>query len=95
MSAVLVNTQAVGSQAVRSQAMTGDPVLPSAPDLPDAERPDALQAPDWGALVKGVRDGDSAAMAELYGIFAKGIRYFLLRNLGPDDLDDKLSLIHI
>ena len=23
-------------------------------------------------------------------IFAKGIRYFLLRNLGPDDLDDKV-----
>jgi RNA polymerase sigma factor (sigma-70 family) len=29
-------------------------------------------------------------MAELYLIFAKGIRYFLLRNLGPDDLDDKV-----
>jgi RNA polymerase sigma factor (sigma-70 family) len=29
-------------------------------------------------------------MAELYAIFAKGIRYFLLRNLGPDDLDDKV-----
>jgi len=29
-------------------------------------------------------------MAELYGIFAKGIRCFLLRNLGPDDLDGKV-----
>lgn len=29
-------------------------------------------------------------MSELYDVFAKGIRYFLLRNLGPDDLDDKL-----
>jgi len=52
--------------------------------------PEALQAPDWAALVNGVREGDSACMAELYGIFAKGIRYFLLRNLGPEDLDDKV-----
>jgi RNA polymerase sigma-70 factor, ECF subfamily len=52
--------------------------------------PEALQAPDWAALVNGVREGDSAHMAELYGIFAKGIRYFLLRNLGPEDLDDKV-----
>jgi RNA polymerase sigma factor (sigma-70 family) len=40
--------------------------------------------------VQRIRDGDSAAMEELYGIFAKGIRYFLLRNLGPEDLDDKV-----
>ncbi|HEX4274669.1 MAG TPA: sigma-70 family RNA polymerase sigma factor [Bryobacteraceae bacterium] len=45
---------------------------------------------DWSALVSGIHDGNPAAMAELYGIFAKGIRYFLLRNLGPGDLDDKV-----
>jgi RNA polymerase sigma factor (sigma-70 family) len=59
-------------------------------DLPAEERPDALQVPNWAALVSGIREGDSAAMSELYGIFAKGIRYFLLRNLGPEDLDDKV-----
>ena len=58
---------------------------------PEAQRPsDGLPVPDWTALVDGVRHGDSASMAELYGIFAKGIRYFLLRNLGPEDLDDKV-----
>src|ERR1700729_4049852 len=67
--------------SVRLQAVEGSP---------DGDRPGGLQVPDWAALVNGVRDGDSAAMAELYGIFAKGIRYFLLRNLGPDDLDDKV-----
>ena len=51
---------------------------------------DGLHVPDWTALVDGVRHGDSASMAELYGIFAKGIRYFLLRNLGPEELDDKV-----
>jgi len=58
---------------------------------PESRRPsDGLPVPDWTALVNGVRRGDSASMAELYGIFAKGIRYFLLRNLGPEDLDDKV-----
>jgi RNA polymerase sigma-70 factor (ECF subfamily) len=75
---------------VRSQAMAGKPVLEPERDLPGGEPPDAHRLPDWAALVSGIRDGDSAAMEELYGIFAKGIRYFLLRNLGPDDLDDKV-----
>jgi RNA polymerase sigma factor (sigma-70 family) len=70
--------------------MAGKQVAEPEPDLPDGEPPDAHQVPDWSALVSGIRDGDSAAMEQLYGIFAKGIRYFLLRNLGPDDLDDKV-----
>ncbi len=57
---------------------------------PGNDRPVAPPAPDWAGLVNRIRDGDSEAMAELYAIFAKGIRYFLLRNLGPDDLDDKV-----
>lgn len=51
---------------------------------------DSLQLPDWSTLVSGIREGNPSAMAELYGIFAKGIRYFLLRNLGPGELDDKV-----
>ena len=59
-------------------------------DRPTGDRTDAFQALDWAALVTGIREGDSGSMASLYGIFAKGIRFFLLRNLGPDDLDDKV-----
>jgi RNA polymerase sigma factor (sigma-70 family) len=59
-------------------------------DDPPQSGPAALPAPDWTSLVNRIRNDDSAAMAELYAIFAKGIRYFLLRNLGPDDLDDKV-----
>lgn len=50
----------------------------------------AHQLTDWRRLVQRVHDGDSSAMEELYAIFAKGIRYFLLRNLGPEDIDDKV-----
>ncbi len=37
-----------------------------------------------------IRDGDAAALEELYAIFAKGVRYFLLRNLGSEDIDDRV-----
>lgn len=66
-------------------AITGDD-----PPQPARDQPAASPAPDWTSLVNRIRNDEPAAMAELYGIFAKGIRYFLLRNLGPDDLDDKV-----
>src|SRR5580658_5721539 len=75
---------------VRSQAMAGETVPDPEQRKPAGESPEALQIPDWAALVNGIRAGNSDAMAELYGIFARGIRYFLMRNLGPDDLDDKV-----
>jgi RNA polymerase sigma factor (sigma-70 family) len=52
--------------------------------------PVAPPASDWAQLVSRIRDGESEAMAELYAVFGRGIRYFLLRNLGPVDLDDKV-----
>jgi RNA polymerase sigma-70 factor (ECF subfamily) len=80
----------VSATLVRSQALTGDPVAHPAQDNPGEQRPDELQVPDWAALVTGIREGDSAAMESLYGVFAKGVRYFLLRNLGPEDIEDKV-----
>lgn len=70
---------------VDSQAMNGDERT-----QPAREHGEHFHAPDWAGLVARIRNDDSAAMAELYGIFAKGIRYFLLRNLGPEELDDKV-----
>ncbi|MDP9055033.1 MAG: sigma-70 family RNA polymerase sigma factor [Acidobacteriota bacterium] len=70
--------------------MTGDPVAHPEKAGPGEERAEEFQVPDWAALVNGIRDGDSTAMASLYRVFAKGVRYFLLRNLGPEDIDDKV-----
>jgi RNA polymerase sigma factor (sigma-70 family) len=64
-------------------ATSRPPVLESAP-------PVGPPASDWVQLVSRIRNGESDAMAELYAIFGRGIRYFLLRNLGPVDLDDKV-----
>jgi RNA polymerase sigma-70 factor (ECF subfamily) len=70
--------------------MTGDSVTHSDENKPGEERPDEFQVPDWAGLVNGIREGDSSAMASLYNVFARGVRYFLLRNLGPDDIEDKV-----
>ena len=45
---------------------------------------------NWKMLVERIRGGDESGMEELYRIFAKGIRFFLCRQLGPQELDDKV-----
>jgi RNA polymerase sigma-70 factor, ECF subfamily len=44
----------------------------------------------WTSVVDRIRSGDPAAMEELYAIFVKGVRFYLWRQLGPQDLDDKV-----
>ena len=44
----------------------------------------------WSALVERIQRGNDDAMAELYRHFAKGVRYQLCRQLGPQELDDKV-----
>jgi RNA polymerase sigma-70 factor (ECF subfamily) len=60
---------------------------PFAPSTPPAA---PLPAHHWAGLVERIRAGENEAMEELYSVFAKGIRYFLYRQLGPQDLDDKV-----
>src|SRR5690242_9621931 len=45
---------------------------------------------DWSGLVARIQAGDALAMEELYNIFSKGIRFYLCRQLGPQELDDKV-----
>ena len=45
---------------------------------------------NWAELVERIRLRDESGMEELYRIFAKGIRFFLCRQLGPQELDDKV-----
>lgn len=46
--------------------------------------------PRWSSLVERIRANDNEAMEELYRIFSRGIRYYLCRHLGPQELDDKV-----
>jgi RNA polymerase sigma-70 factor (ECF subfamily) len=49
-----------------------------------------VSATDWLRLVDRVRDGDDDGLAELYRLFSRGIRYYLCRQLGIQELDDKV-----
>jgi RNA polymerase sigma factor (sigma-70 family) len=59
----------------------------SAPEEGTAQ---GFQIRDWAGIVARIRENDPAAMEELYDIFASGIKYFLMRNLGNDELDDRV-----
>jgi len=61
------------------------------PSLTPGEAPSASAASgNWLALVESVRRGDRAGMEELYSVFSRGIRFYLCRQLGPQDLDDRV-----
>lgn len=78
------------TKKIAAAPVAGPELGHSEANLANTDPADVFQVPDWAAMVIGIRDGDSAAMATLYGVFSRGIRFFLLRNLGPDDLDDKV-----
>ncbi len=43
-----------------------------------------------GELVERIRTAETDGLAELYALFSKGIRFYLCRQLGPQELDDKV-----
>jgi RNA polymerase sigma-70 factor (ECF subfamily) len=68
----------------RRQAPGGSDVESGLPPL------ELTEESRWTSLVERIQAQDSAAMEELYRIFSKGIRYYLCRHLGPQELDDKV-----
>jgi RNA polymerase sigma-70 factor (ECF subfamily) len=49
-----------------------------------------LPVPDMVELVSRIQAEDTNALEDLYRIFARGIKYQICRQLGPQDLDDKV-----
>jgi RNA polymerase sigma factor (sigma-70 family) len=47
-------------------------------------------SPSWDELVTRIQTGDREALEELYQVFSKGIRFYLCRQLGSQDLDDRV-----
>jgi RNA polymerase sigma factor (sigma-70 family) len=46
--------------------------------------------PPWTGLVEQIRNGDPSGLEQMYRIFSTGVRFYLCRQLGPQDLDDKV-----
>jgi RNA polymerase sigma-70 factor (ECF subfamily) len=45
---------------------------------------------EWGVLVAQIKAGEETGMEQLYKLFSRGIRYYLCRQLGPQELEDKV-----
>jgi RNA polymerase sigma-70 factor, ECF subfamily len=57
----------------------------------EADPSSATQASvDWHELVSRIQAGHESGMEDLYRIFARGIRFYLCRQLGCQELDDKV-----
>jgi RNA polymerase sigma-70 factor (ECF subfamily) len=54
------------------------------------QKPPVVSEPSWGQVVDRIRHDDPTGMEDLYRVFSKGVRFFLYRQLGPHDLDDKV-----
>ena len=62
--------------------------------LNDSENiPDPAEAPcqpSWAELVDKIRQKDAKGLEDLYRVFSRGVRFYLCRQLGPQDLDDRV-----
>jgi RNA polymerase sigma-70 factor, ECF subfamily len=70
--------------------------IPEIDDTEDSGPPDLVSTvpleayAGWVELVDRIRSGEIDGMEELYQLFSRGIRYYLCRQLGPQELDDKV-----
>ncbi len=67
--------------------MATRPTVVAAPAEPEQVEP---QVYDWAGIVKRIQHNEEPALEELYRVFSKGIRFYLCRQLGPQDLDDRV-----
>jgi RNA polymerase sigma-70 factor (ECF subfamily) len=76
--------------ALQAPVMADELVTAEEGGRPEGDAVPTLPLYDWTLIVDGIRDGDPKAMESLYRIFAKGVRFFLLRNLGSEELEDRV-----
>jgi RNA polymerase sigma-70 factor (ECF subfamily) len=78
----------VASQPKLCPAPTGDGSARA--EDPRDKNPKGSTTVEWAVLVAQVKAGQDAGMEQLYKLFSRGIRYYLCRQLGPQELEDKV-----
>jgi RNA polymerase sigma-70 factor (ECF subfamily) len=68
---------------------SGGETVPTS-NAPEKSGRQDLQAIDWPLLVQQIKAGSDEGMEQLYKLFSRGIRYYLCRQLGPQELEDKV-----
>src|SRR4051794_2028946 len=77
--------------AMRAKASLGTAGAATPPATEErSEANTSNSAVDWIALVAQIKAGDDAGLEHLYKLFSRGIRYYLCRHLGPEELDDRV-----
>jgi RNA polymerase sigma-70 factor, ECF subfamily len=79
--------------AIRAKAShrTADAVTPPVAEVKtDYANTSNGQVVDWAALVAQIKSGEDSGLEFLYKQFSRGIRYYLCRHLGPEELDDRV-----
>ena len=66
------------------------PADPSGSSSAIRNRSSAHAFTQWVDLVERIKTEDQSGMEELYRVFSRGVRFYLCRQLGPQDLEDKV-----
>lgn len=66
-----------------SEFTSNSPVLLPVP-------PNPAQQIDWTELVGRIQLNEQAALEELYNLFSRGIKFLIVRQLGRQDIDDRV-----
>ncbi len=94
MAASLRTQHAPPNDKAGDQKETNPPALkvalPSAIEEEGSEDDEREEIVDWTELVQRIQLGDESGMEDLYQLFARGIRFYLCRQLGVQELDDKV-----
>jgi RNA polymerase sigma-70 factor, ECF subfamily len=87
----MVHTSRDESRYSESEAVKNSPSGPVSPTTrADSQQAAGFSPEQWQALVAQIKAGDEAGMEQLYRIFHRGIRFYLCRQCGPQELDDKV-----
>jgi len=74
---------------LKSELSSND-TFPRVVEEADTSEDDNRGSVDWPELVTRIQRNDESGMEDLYKLFARGIRFYLCRQLGVQELDDKV-----
>jgi len=86
----LVNHLPNQKDIIQTKVKESNKVLADVEPVADSEDNVHDNAMDWPELVMRIQKGEESGMEDLYHLFARGIRFYLCRQLGVQELDDKV-----
>ncbi len=78
------------TQKLQTAATTDDNNQPTYEEKNQGPANTSLSPTEWSVLVDQIKAGQDVGMERLYKLFSRGIRYYLCRQLGPQELEDKV-----